>query len=48
MVTSEIEELVNKLRDIFNNVEDKEENSVKVSMAFYHQCLSRNRRYVNW
>ncbi len=44
-IVSEMEDLCNRLTELFP---DKESDTVKVTIAYYHQCLARNRRYLHW
>ncbi len=45
IVTTEIEELCDRLQELFANKDDTDE--YKTTATFYHQCLTRNRRYLN-
>lgn len=48
MILAEMSDLHNKLIEISNDYEeDNYPDSVKVTLVYYHQCLNRNKRYLN-
>lgn len=46
MIT-EVDELSARLKHIVESTDGNYPNPVKVSITYYHQCLSRNHRYID-
>jgi GINS complex subunit 1 len=47
IILAEMSDIHNKLIEITNDQEGNYPDGVKVTLVYYHQCLNRNKRYLN-
>jgi GINS complex subunit 1 len=48
ILINEVCDIHNRLKSIITTYEENYPDPVRVSITYYHQCLSRNQRYINW